>query len=73
MYGFEKMSIPELEKKLTKLKESLEDIEEERSLVLGQTGIHLPGTTVKKFEAEIEEIDQRINELEELLQKKRSV
>ncbi|MBV7274126.1 hypothetical protein [Clostridium thailandense] len=73
MNNFEKMSILELEKKLKKLKDSLEDIEEERSLVLGQTGIHLPGTTVKKFEAEIEETTQRINELEELLQKKRSI
>lgn len=70
MGDFEKISVPELEKKLAKLKEYLEDIEEERTLVLGQTGIHLSSSTVRKYEAEIEEINQRINELEKLLQKK---
>ena len=73
MNDFENMSIPDLEKKLKRFKDSLEDIEEERSLVLGQTGIHLPGATVKKYEIEIEEINQCINELEGLLQKKRFV
>lgn len=73
MYDFENMSVPELEKKLLKFKDSLEDIEEERSFVLGQTGIHLSGATVKKFKIEIEEINERINELEELLQKNHSV
>lgn len=73
MIDFEKMSIEELEKRLVKLKDSLEDIEEERSIVLSQTGIHLPGVTVKKFEIEIGEITESINELEELLQKKRAI
>jgi hypothetical protein len=72
MVDFEKMSIDELEKKLVKFKESLEELEEERIFVLGQTGIHLPGTTVRKYETEEEEINQCINELEELLQKKRT-
>ncbi|OBR90114.1 MULTISPECIES: hypothetical protein [Clostridium] len=71
MYDFEKMSIPELEKKLAEFKDSLEDIEEERSLVLGQRGIHLSSAAVGKYEAEIEQINKRINELEELLRKKR--
>jgi uncharacterized coiled-coil DUF342 family protein len=72
MVNFEKMSIEELEKKLVKFKESVEDIEEERSIVLGQTGLHVPGTAVKKYEIEIDEINQSINELEQLLQKKRA-
>lgn len=71
MYGFEKMSIPELEKKLAELKDYLEDVEEERSLVLGQTGIHLSSAIVGKYETEIEQINQHINEIEQLLQKKR--
>jgi len=70
MIDFEKMSIEELKKRLVEFKESLEDIEEERSIVLGQTGIHLPGSTVKKYEIEIDEIKQSINDLEELLRKK---
>lgn len=73
MIDFEKMSIEELEKRLVKLKDSLEDIEEERSIVLGQTGIHLPGATVKKFEIEIGRITKSINKLEGLLQKKRAI
>lgn len=32
---------------------------------------HLPGGTVKKYEAEVEGMKKRIGELEEILQKKR--
>lgn len=71
MVDLEKMSIEELEEKLVKLKESLEDVQEERSIVLGQTGIHLPGSTARKCEIEIKKINKSINKLEELLHKKR--
>lgn len=73
MADFEKMNMPELEKKLAELKEYLQEIEEERRFVLHQTGIHLPGATVNKYEAEIKEINQNINVLKTLLPKKGKV
>ncbi|MDW8800423.1 hypothetical protein P8V03_04560 [Clostridium sp. A1-XYC3] len=70
MGNFEKMTSRELEKKLLELKEYLEDVEEERMHVLGQTGIHVPGAAVRKYEAEIEEIKNNIRQVEHLLGKK---
>ncbi|MCC9295124.1 hypothetical protein ACFHWD_19030 [Clostridium sp. MT-14] len=69
MNNFDKMNTLELEKKLQELKESLEEVKEERKFVLNQTGIHLPGVTVQKYEAEIKEIKQNINTLKALLQR----
>jgi hypothetical protein len=71
MSDFEKMSIEELEKRLARRKEYLEDIEEERSFVLGQRGIHLSSSVVEKYQIEINDLNESINELEEFLQKKR--
>lgn len=64
------MTIAELEEKLTELKETLEEIEEERMYVLSQTGYHLPGGKVKQYEAEVEETKRRILALEEILRRK---
>lgn len=70
MIDFEKMSIEELEKRLVRLKENLEDLEEERSLVLGQRGIHLSSSLVEKYKIEINDLNKSINEVEEFLRKK---
>ncbi|MCT8976747.1 hypothetical protein N4T77_09060 [Clostridium sp. CX1] len=72
MSAFEKMSIEELEKRLIRLKEYLEDIEEERGFVLGQRGIHLSSSVAEKYQIEINDLKESINELEELLRKKRT-
>lgn len=57
---FEGKSKMELEQILTKLEEDLEEVEEERQFVLGQTGLHVSGGAVKKFEAELEGIKDRM-------------
>lgn len=72
MVGFEKMSIEELERRLVRLKENLEDIEEERSFVLGQRGIHLSSSVVEKYQIEINDLNESISEVEELLREKRA-
>lgn len=72
MIDLEKMSIEELEKRLIRLKENLEDIEEERSFVLGQRGIHLSSSLVEKYQIEINDINESINEVEEVLRRKRA-
>jgi hypothetical protein len=61
------MTTDELKELLSKLKEELEEIEEEKMFVLGQTNIHLPGATVKKYEAELDELKARIGEVEKVL------
>lgn len=61
------MTLDELKKLLSELKEELEEIEEEKMFVLGQTGIHLPGATVKKYEAELDDLKARIEEVEKVL------
>lgn len=67
---YEKITIAELNDKLIKLKETLEEIEEERIFVLSQTGLHIPGGKAKQYEAEVEETKRCILTLEEILRKK---
>ncbi|NLZ38745.1 MAG: hypothetical protein GX893_03970 [Firmicutes bacterium] len=57
----------ELEQLLSQLQEELEDIREERKIVLGQTGIHLPGSTVKKYEVEIKALEEKIEVIKKVL------
>lgn len=64
------MTVDELEKLLSKLREDLEEVEEERMCVLSQTNIHLPGATVKKYEAEIHDLKDRIEQVEKMLHAK---
>lgn len=71
MKALSEMTGAELQSLLAKLKEELEEAEEEKMYVLGQTGIHLPGATVRKYEAEISELKQRITEVEEMLRAKK--
>lgn len=65
-------SVEELETILKKLNEDLEEIEEERQFLLGQTGIHLPGATVKKYEAEMNHLKERIDSCKTAIAQKKS-
>lgn len=60
----------ELEKLLAKMNSELEEIEEERSFVLKQTGIHLPGSAGKKYEVEIKRLKEKIDSCSAVLQEK---
>lgn len=51
--------------RLQTLTEELEELEEERSFVLKQTGLHLPGHTVKKYETELSSLNKSIAKLQE--------
>lgn len=63
-------SVEELEKLLPKLKDELEEVEEERMFILSQQGYHLPGATVKRYEAEVEALKKRIDVCTEALRQK---
>lgn len=65
------MTIGELDKYLSSLKTDLEEVEEERMFVLSQTGLHVSAGTVKKYEAEINELQARIQEAEQVARAKR--
>lgn len=67
MKAISDMTRDELEKYLAKLKEDLEEVEEERMFVLRQTGYHVSGGTVKKYEAEVTGLKAKIAEVEKLL------
>jgi hypothetical protein len=71
MKALSEMTNEELEKLMSKLKEELDEVEEEKMYVLSQTGIHLPGVTVKKYDAEIDGLKCRIEETEKALHAKK--
>ena len=64
MKSFSEMNVRELEGILTKLEKELEEIVEERTFVLGQTGMHIRGRTVQTYEAEVTRLKARISEIE---------
>jgi hypothetical protein len=62
----------ELEEYLSKLKEDLAEVEEERMYVLGQTGLHVSAGAVKKYETETAALKDRIEEVEQALRAKQT-
>jgi hypothetical protein len=61
------LSPGELEGYLSGLRDELEDVEEERMFVLGQTGLHVSASAVKKYDTEIAALKARIEEAERAL------
>lgn len=67
MKNVSEMATSELRDYLSKLVADLEEVEEERTFVLSQTGLHVSAREVTKYEsetsrlrAEIEEVEQRL-------------
>jgi len=58
------LSKEDLTQRLQKLSVELEELEEERAFVLGQTGIHLPGYTVKKYASDSTNLQESITEVQ---------
>jgi bacterioferritin-associated ferredoxin len=56
-----------MEERLLKLKENLEEVLEERTFVLSQTGLYTQGRTVKEYEDEINNLKKEIEEIENIL------
>ena len=61
------MTTAEVDGYLSKLRADLEDVEEERMFVLGQTGLHVSAGAVKKYENELNDLKTRIDEAEQAL------
>jgi len=61
------MTGAELQQLLSNLQADLDDVEEERSFVLGQTGVHISASTVARYESERSALRVRIEEVEQAL------
>jgi chromosome condensin MukBEF ATPase and DNA-binding subunit MukB len=57
--------------RLQSLSEELQELEEEKKYVLKQTGLHLPGHTVKKYESESLALIKSITELKAELERRK--
>jgi hypothetical protein len=55
---------------LSKLREELEEIEEERMFVLSQTGLHVSAGAVSNYEGEIDHLKTSIMEVERAIRAK---
>lgn len=64
------LSIGDLKRRLQTLEEELEELEEEKNYVLKQTGLHVGGAKVKKYQAETEALTLSIKELKVELKKR---
>lgn len=64
------MSTDELKKKLAEYEEELDELEDERSMILGQSGQHISsGTISAKYEGLIGAVKKKIEEVQKLLNK----
>lgn len=52
-----------LERRLQNLEEELEELEEEKSFVLKQTGLHVGGGKVKQYDAQTKSLQESIAEI----------
>lgn len=52
-----------LERRLKNLEEELDELEEEKSFVLRQTGLHVGGGKVKQYDAQTKALQESIAEL----------
>lgn len=67
MDQFEQHTKTELEQKLDELRDLLEEVTEERAIILGQENIHLSSKLVVKYENELKEIKEKIALVEDLI------
>jgi len=63
MEDLSKLSEEVLRRRLQKFSTELEELEEEQGFVLRQTGLHLPGHVVKKFDSDIIALNEALGAL----------
>ena len=70
MEDLAKLSVADIKRRLQTLEEELEELEEEKSYVLKQTGLHLGAVKVQRYQADTEALTRSIAELKEELAKR---
>ena len=63
MEDLSKLRKEDLERRLSVLLEELEELEEEKSFVLKQTGLHVSGGKVRQYETQTHSLTESITEL----------
>lgn len=63
MEDLTKLRKVDLERRLSTLTEELEELEEEKSFVLKQTGLHVPGGKVQQYQTQTLALQESIKEL----------
>lgn len=67
MENFNEFTKEELEVKLRDLEDLLEEVYEEKGIILGQQNVHLSSKLVNKYAKEVEEIKGKIEKVKDLL------
>ena len=68
---YEKMNMEELKKTLLELEDELEDIEDEKDMMLGQSGHHISSTRLAtKYAGMLNEVNEKKDEVRKLIQEK---
>jgi len=67
MKPLEEMTKTELSTAIAELRDLLEEVKEEREMILGQENLHLSSNLVTKYADEITEIETKIAKAEKLL------
>lgn len=70
MEDLSKLRKEDLERRLAVLLEELEELEEEKSFVLKQTGLHVSGGKVRQYETQTLSLTESITELRTELAKR---
>ena len=68
---YESMDAEEIEARLTRLHGELEETEELRDMLVGQTGQHVPGVYVRRYAEEIQALEEAITAAKNALAKKK--
>ena len=68
MGTYEDLSADALREKLKQQQELLEEVEEERLIILGQQNLHLSSKLVVKYQNELGEIKDTIAKIEKILE-----
>ena len=63
MEDLSKLSEEVLRRRLQKFSTELEELEEEQGFVLRQSGLHLPGHVVKKFDSDVSALKEALSAL----------
>lgn len=63
MEDLAKLDRAALEQRLRNLEDELEELEEEKSFVLKQTGLHVSGGKVKQYDAQTKALQESIAEI----------
>jgi hypothetical protein len=68
---YESMNVEEIETRLARLYEELEDAEDLRDMIVGQSGQHVPGVYVRRYTEKIQALEEAITAAQKALAKKK--